>query len=55
MPRHESRIEIMFFAGLVLVVSPLVTWAFLGTHQILSLMMIGCVTAAGALIDSQFR
>jgi len=44
----------MFFVGLVLVVSPVLTWKFFDAYHILSLMMIGWVTAAGAVIGSHF-
>lgn len=40
-----SQTDRLFFAGLLLMVSPVVTWAFLDAYQILSLMVVGLVGA----------
>jgi hypothetical protein len=42
-------LETVWFGGLLLIVSPVVTWAFLGPSAILYLILFGLVCAAGSL------
>jgi len=44
--RLKLRSDALFFAGLILVVSPVVTWVFLDPGQIFSLVVVGWIGAS---------
>jgi len=49
---HLTTRDLTFFAGRLLVVSPLVTWSFLDPLIIVYVMIFGLICAVGALIGS---